>query len=93
MNAPYINTKEAANYLRLRTEKAAKKRLRELGVRPFVFGPGRGRCNLWKVSEIDAALETRRGQPPKPNLRRAVNLMDRPVADLVRELTGCARPQ
>lgn len=88
--SPYLTTMEAAEYLRIGGPRAAKKRLLELGVKPFSFGPGRGRADLWRRSEIDAALDSQRSatKTTPPRKRRLPNPMDKPVSELMRELTG-----
>ncbi len=85
-----FTTREAAEYLRLKSARAAKRRLIEIGVRPFSFGPGRGRGDLWRRTEIDDALESTRtakaGEPPRVR-RNSPGIMGRDINELIRELT------
>jgi hypothetical protein len=67
-----LTAQEAADFLKLRDSKTAKKKLSEWGVQPYYIGRGRGAGYRYRKDEILEALEQTRvsQEKPKPKKRR-----------------------
>ncbi|BDQ35880.1 hypothetical protein SYK_02400 [Pseudodesulfovibrio nedwellii] len=80
-----LTTSELKDFLRLPTNKAAKKIAKQLGVEPICFGNGRSLGNRYVREEVEEGLLTLRGGKPKSQIetktkkpRKTSHLFDGP---------------
>ena len=77
-----LTAQEAADFLKLRDPKTAKKKLAEWGVQPYYLGRGRGAGYRYRKDEIIEALEgTRVSQETAPRKRRRASKKERTFVD------------
>lgn len=77
-----LTAQEAADFLKLRDPKTAKKKLREWGVQPYYLGRGRGAGYRYRKDEIIEALEdTRVSQETVARKQRRSSKKERTFVD------------
>jgi hypothetical protein len=84
-------TAEAAEHLRIKKHKIAKRKLMEWGVCPISMGRGRGMGDRWRPAEVEAALDRQQGQGAAPRVQcrsKHSMILGRDMAALIQELTA-----
>ncbi|MEG6506729.1 hypothetical protein [Nitratidesulfovibrio sp. 1201_IL3209] len=88
-----IGATDAARYLGLKSEDAAKRQLAKLRVPVVNLGRGRGLGLRWRIQDIDEAMEILRqtpGEPQKPARKKkqhVQDIFDLPVREQARRFT------
>ena len=76
-----LTAQEAADFLKLRDPKTAKKKLAEWGVQPYYLGRGRGAGYRYRKDEILEALEQTRVSQKDPKRKKRQPKKERTFVD------------